>query len=155
KCVELPVEVIMMRGVAPSPRAGIELRQPVIEKATALTQPGPSAALRKQDREHVRDRPLLADDAAIHVAFAKARLGVDQDAPLSLPRRERDAQGLAGAVPDGKARPSCRGDPKVSGADYLCEHPLKQPFHSLLPLPSTQHAPCFDINCRSTASAKA
>jgi hypothetical protein len=42
KCVELPVEVIMMRGVAPSPRAGIELRQPAIEKARERTQPNPT-----------------------------------------------------------------------------------------------------------------
>src|SRR5712691_3567559 len=106
--IELAVEIVVVRDVAPRPRARIELLQAAIEKTDEPLQLRPRgwpavATLTKHDGKDVGDRALLDHDAAIHVGFAESQLGIDEDATLGRSGGEADRHGPARAVPESKA----------------------------------------------------
>src|SRR5262245_21000286 len=76
--VELAVEIVVVRDVAPRARARIELPDAAREVAGEASQSRPRrkaavAMLTEQDRKHVRDRALLDHDTAVHVGFAESQ----------------------------------------------------------------------------------
>jgi len=82
--VEACVEVVMMGCVAPRAGARIELAHAASEVAHQRLRAGPAgrpqgAGLGHHHREHVRDRALFDDQRAVHIGFAEAQFGIDDD----------------------------------------------------------------------------
>src|SRR5439155_3038623 len=85
--VEPAVEIVMMRDVALRATARIELLQAAVKIADEPLRPGPQrrpavASLRQHDAKYVGNRAAFDDDAAVHIGFAEAQFGVDENAAL-------------------------------------------------------------------------
>src|SRR5437870_2262762 len=97
--VELAVEIVMVRNIAPRARARIELLQTTIEIAGQPLRPRPGgrasvAVLTEHDGEDIGDRAAFDNDAAIHIGFAELELGIEQDAALGRTCGEAYRHGL-------------------------------------------------------------
>src|SRR5262249_56410903 len=85
--VKLAVEIVVVRRVAPRPRARIELFEAAMEVADEPLQPRPRrrsvlAALTEHDGKHIGDRALFDEDTAVHISFAESQGRIEQDAAL-------------------------------------------------------------------------
>ena len=100
--VEPAIEIIMVRDIASRLPSRVELRYSAMEVADQPLRPSPtgSARLARYDGEHIGDRALLDDDAAIHVGFTEPELGIEQDTALGRSRDEADRDRRADPVTD-------------------------------------------------------
>jgi hypothetical protein len=85
--IEPAVEVIVMRHVVTGASPQIELLQ-VAEQITHDADNRPVRCFRvllaEKDAQHVGDRALLDNEAAVHKCFAELELGIEHDRALRL-----------------------------------------------------------------------
>src|SRR5262249_5597384 len=137
--VKLAVEIVVVRRVAPRPRARIELFDAAMEVADEPLQPRQRrrsvlAALTDHDGKDIGDGALFDANTAVHISFTVAH------AACGGPRRQADPRRRAGPAPEGKARAGRGPDPEISGADQPSQGCPKQPIHRPPPTASTSFA---------------
>jgi hypothetical protein len=98
--IELAVEIVVMRDVAPRPRPRIELHQAAIEVADEPLRSRPERRLAvpplpEDDAEHVGNRALLDDEAAVHIGLAEPQLWIKENAAFGRMAVEADGDRLA------------------------------------------------------------
>ena len=158
--IELAIQIIMVRGIETGAWRRIELLQAAMQVAQHPLQLGPDrrpavAALAQHDGQHVGDRALLYDDAAIHVSFAEPQLGIDENAAFGCLGGEADRYRLAASVSAGKSRPSRGSQPESPRADQIVQCHPKQPIHRPPPVASPRsHSPRLRHNYRPPASVR-
>ena len=134
--VEPAVEVVMMRDIAPRPRAQIELLHAAEQVAHRPRRQRPfrrgDLFLPHQDRQHVRDRALLDDESAVHVGFAQPQLGIEQDRALRRGVGKAHGDRRAAAVAECVAFARCRRDRQGALADKPPQEQRQQPIQRRL-----------------------
>src|SRR5262249_6911766 len=143
--VKLAVEIVVVRRVAPRPRARIELFDAAMEVADEPLQPRQRrrsvlAALTDHDGKDIGDGALFDENTAVHISFAESQGRIEEHAALGCSGGEADRRRRAGPVPEGKARAGRGPDPEISGADQPSQGCPKQPIHRPPPTASTSFA---------------
>src|SRR5215813_14362496 len=120
--IELAVQIIVVRDIAPRARPRIELQHPAQEIADEPLRRRPVrwptvASLTQRHREDVGDRAAFDHEAAVHIGFAELEFGVDNNAPFRGMRSETDRDRRSRAVSDDKGR-TVRGCDLQSSRGY-------------------------------------
>src|SRR5262249_53491782 len=94
----------------------------------------PAGGLRHDQRQKVGNGAAFDDKVAIHVGFAEAQLGIQNNAPLGGRLGEPDEHRGAGSVSQRKGPPPHGRYDERSAANERSEDKLKQPVHRPAPL---------------------
>ncbi len=81
--VEVPVEVVMVGGVALGTAGGIVVPDAALNEPQPLAQarqlrPGRIVEIPQQNLEEIIDRSLLDEERAVHIGFADGECGVEE-----------------------------------------------------------------------------
>ena len=106
--VETPVEIVVVRNVAPRARTRIELLQAPTQIAQQPLRPRPARwpaadAAVAENGKQVCDRALLDPQVAVHIGLAELELGIEQDGALGGLAGEADRDRRTAAVAERKS----------------------------------------------------
>ena len=122
----------MMRHIASCACPRIELVQASVQVAQKSLQPRPVrnlGVLAKANGEHVGDRALLDHESAVHVGFAKLKLGIEKNSPFGAARDKAYRNRLAGPIAECEDRAARGGNSECPPPDEGLKEKLKQPVH--------------------------